>query len=187
MNRYDFFPKLINENNYKIGIEIGVFWGEFSEHLLKNTNIITLYGLDIYRNVGEIERITKQYSGRFVFIDGRSPEYSKKFEDNFFDFIYIDAQHTYEAVKTDLESWYPKLKKNGLLFGDDYLLAHDHTESKFGVVEAVNEFCENKNIEFFVTGLESTKIEDKIQFAKDKWITFPDELYNPQWWFIKNE
>ena len=42
------------------------------------------------------------------------------FEDNFFDYIYIDAEHTFKAVTKDLEVWYPKLKKNGTLFGDDY-------------------------------------------------------------------
>ena len=34
-----------------------------------------------------------------------------KFEDNSIDFIYIDADHTYESVKQDLELYLPKLKK----------------------------------------------------------------------------
>ena len=49
-----------------------------------------------------------------------SLEASSSYEDNFFDYIYIDAEHTYQAVSKDLEFWYPKLKKNGTLFGDDY-------------------------------------------------------------------
>ena len=39
-----------------------------------------------------------------------------------FDFIYIDADHSYEACKLDLESYWPKLKQGGIMMGDDYTL-----------------------------------------------------------------
>jgi hypothetical protein len=42
-----------------------------------------------------------------------------KFEDNFFDYIMVDGAHEYEAVKSDVENWWPKLKSNGVMFGDD--------------------------------------------------------------------
>jgi len=45
---------------------------------------------------------------------------SQKFEDNYFDVIFIDADHEYEGVKHDLLSWYPKLKSGGILSGHDY-------------------------------------------------------------------
>ena len=44
---------------------------------------------------------------------------SLNYKDNYFDYIYIDGEHTYEAVTKDLECWFPKLKNKGLLFGDD--------------------------------------------------------------------
>lgn len=70
-----------------------------------------------------------------------SHEAASHFPDEFFDLIYIDADHTYEGCKRDLETWYPKLKPGKFLTGDDYT---EHrtpvTGVRFGVVRAVNEF-----------------------------------------------
>ena len=41
-------------------------------------------------------------------------------DDKKFDFIYIDASHDYESVKKDILNWYPKVKINGYIGGDDY-------------------------------------------------------------------
>ena len=54
-----------------------------------------------------------------------------KFEDKYFDFIYIDASHEYEDVKKDIELYLPKTKH---LIG-----GHDYQPEWPGVVKAVNE------------------------------------------------
>lgn len=36
------------------------------------------------------------------------------------DYLYVDADHTYDTVTSDLECWWPRLKVGGLLAGDDY-------------------------------------------------------------------
>lgn len=36
------------------------------------------------------------------------------------DFLYVDADHSYQSVITDLEMWWPLLRKGGLICGDDY-------------------------------------------------------------------
>jgi predicted O-methyltransferase YrrM len=43
-----------------------------------------------------------------------------KFEDEFFDIIYIDGNHTYEAVAKDIELWSPKIKRGGFVLGHDF-------------------------------------------------------------------
>ena len=64
------------------------------------------------------------------------------------DFIYIDGNHSYEGVKTDIELYYPKLRKGGLLMGDDYhpepiqTLNFGGEDMVFGVKKAVDEFAE---------------------------------------------
>jgi len=54
--------------------------------------------------------------------------------DNRFDFVFIDADHTYEGVKADIENWKPKVRPGGMVIG------HDYNPRDFpGVVKAVNE------------------------------------------------
>jgi len=47
-------------------------------------------------------------------------EGSKYYDDESLDFVFIDASHDYESVKKDLHSWYPKIKKGGIISGHDY-------------------------------------------------------------------
>lgn len=43
-----------------------------------------------------------------------------EFKDESVDFCFIDACHAYEAVKKDLDAWWPKIKKGGVFAGHDY-------------------------------------------------------------------
>jgi len=49
-----------------------------------------------------------------------STDAAKLYEDKSLDFIFIDADHTYESVKQDIISWRPKLKDEGIMAGHDY-------------------------------------------------------------------
>lgn len=70
---------------------------------------------------------------------------AKTFPDEYFDLIYVDADHSYEGCKKDLEAWWPKLKKGGFFIGDDYTNKRaKYTGVVFGVVKAVDEFAKDK-------------------------------------------
>lgn len=72
-----------------------------------------------------------------------SDEAAKNFPDEYFDLIYIDADHSYEGVKKDLEAWWPKVKKGKFFTGDDYSEQHAPvTGMEFEVIRAVDEFAE---------------------------------------------
>lgn len=73
---------------------------------------------------------------------------AKHFPDNYFDLIYIDADHTYEGCRRDLEEWYPKVKKGGFFLGDDYVNNHisPNTGVVFKVAKAVTEFAKKHNL-----------------------------------------
>jgi predicted O-methyltransferase YrrM len=66
-------------------------------------------------------------------IKATSKTASKKFADESLDVVFIDLTHTYEAVKEDIALWLPKVKKGGILAGDDY------NENWPGVIQAVDE------------------------------------------------
>lgn len=52
-----------------------------------------------------------------------------------FDMIFLDAMHTYEDVKADIERWYPRLREGGTF------AAHDYGHGDFpGVKQAIDEW-----------------------------------------------
>lgn len=62
-----------------------------------------------------------------------------QFQDNNFDFVFIDGAHDYETVKKDLEAYWPKVKTGGWFAGDDY------RSKKFpGLATAVNEWAKKE-------------------------------------------
>ena len=83
------------------------------------------------------------------------------FDDASLDFVYIDADHSYEAVKADLQAWWPKVKSGGVMSGDDYETYYD----SWGVIQAVDEFAADNNLTLNVQSEE--------------------ESHTRQWWFTK--
>lgn len=66
-------------------------------------------------------------------IRGDSGGSAEQFEDESIDFLFLDADHVYDRVKSDIEAWLPKIKIGGIIAGHDYCEAHD------GVIQAVDE------------------------------------------------
>lgn len=62
-----------------------------------------------------------------------SLEAAKLVPDDFFDFVFLDADHSYAAVKADIAAWRPKVEPGGWLCG------HDYGKVQYGVTEAVDE------------------------------------------------
>jgi FkbM family methyltransferase len=64
---------------------------------------------------------------------------AKNYEDHSLDFVFIDAAHDYESVTKDLQSWFPKIKKEGIIAGHAY-------HFNVGVYPAVNDFFKDYQI-----------------------------------------
>ena len=161
------------------GVEIGVLKGDYSKIILERWHRGTLYLVDTWRHLSEyidmngqddqyhynclIETCNniKPWQDRTHIIRMDSIKSAHLFPDEYFDFIYIDADHSYEGVAKDLEAWWPKIKKGGLFCGDDYipddgdiwLIVGDKQEyaGKFGVRKAVNEFITTKDLVLYET------------------------------------
>ena len=121
--------------------EIGVWTGDFSDQILSMTLPRELHLIDpwsfqpIYPNrwygggaaksQADMDGIHQSVVRRFqgcpnVWVHRlESHRAAEQFATATFDWVYIDANHCYEAVKQDLATWLPKLKPNGLLTGDD--------------------------------------------------------------------
>lgn len=74
-------------------------------------------------------------------INEKSEDASARFPNDFFDFVFIDANHNYENVKSDIIHWLPKVKYKGILAG------HDYCSGWPGVIKAVEELLPNKKRE----------------------------------------
>jgi hypothetical protein len=65
---------------------------------------------------------------------------AREFPDRYFDFVYIDANHTYEYVLQDLLDFAPKVKDDGLIMGHDFFEGAVSREYHYGVIDAVQRF-----------------------------------------------
>lgn len=81
----------------------------------------------------------KPLEGHYRAVRLESVEAAATYEDNSLDFVFIDADHTYDAVKSDILAWLPKIKINGIISGHDY----DHPPVKQAVHELLDVFGVN--------------------------------------------
>jgi hypothetical protein len=70
------------------------------------------------------------------------------FPERYFDWIYIDADHSYEGVCRDIDPAKRALKPAGLLVFNDYIFYSHNELGPYGVVQAVNELCVKDEWEF---------------------------------------
>lgn len=66
------------------------------------------------------EANTAMFADKRRVIRGYSHLVANDFPAEYFDWLYIDALHTYDAVINDLTAWWPLAKKGGLVSGDDF-------------------------------------------------------------------
>lgn len=143
------------------GAEIGVADGSHAEDILNYLDLEKFYLIDPYQVYEEGDYkfsdqtyFDKQYKNLKIkfknynnveILRKTSKEAVNEIPNKTLDFVYIDGNHQFEEVYEDLNLWFPKIKDNGFLCGDDY----GKYLSGQGVFFAVNKFVrENKLILF---------------------------------------
>jgi hypothetical protein len=63
------------------------------------------------------------------------------FQDDYFDWIYIDTDHSHKTTLEELLKYASKVKKDGIIAGHDYSMGNWVRSYRYGVIEAVHEFC----------------------------------------------
>lgn len=132
-----------------VGAEIGSLLGFNASSMLKHLPTLNkLYLVDNNTDEGLIVLKNKfMTNSKVVIVESDSVAAASKFDDQSLDYVYIDADHSYEAVKADIEAWLPKIKPDGIICGHDYF---EHEE--FGVIKAVNEIFKTKSV--YVEGID---------------------------------
>lgn len=141
------------QEHYKTGIgaEVGTHAGVFAKILSEDWTGIILC-IDIFREPGLLSSAYKNLKDlpSCKIMKGRSIDVAKTIPDKSLDWVYIDAEHDYKNVKADINAWFPKVRKGGIVSGHDYLKYHVH-DYEFGVIEAVDEFCKENNYSIKLT------------------------------------
>lgn len=120
--------------------EIGVFRGDYSAVIIRDLSPTYLLLVDAWRSFPQAEytdilnnktdkqwlELARKVKRRFsdnpavCFRRALSVEASVKTPDGSLDFIYIDANHSYDGCLSDLKAWYPKLRDGGVMAGHDW-------------------------------------------------------------------
>ena len=151
--------------------EVGVFHGHFSEKLLSVLKPTTLHLLDTFNTHDHISEkfsafqhlnyVSKRFEeqieeGQVVIHQGISWDELAKLDGCSLDYIYIDADHTYESVKKDIKASIPKMRPGSIIHFNDYTNAYG-----YGVLEAINEFLEESpNISLIGMSLDRSGYHD---------------------------
>jgi predicted O-methyltransferase YrrM len=157
---YGIIPHLAQSISAKKIVEIGVAYGYHADFICTTLPEVTYVGVDPYKANYDLNDIfcddvkklfkendsqramdrlfatvsdnLKAFNSRATIKRGLSWEIADQIDDGSVDLVYIDGDHTYEAVLKDLNAWVPKIKKGGIVCGDDIGWP--------GVKKAVDEF-----------------------------------------------
>jgi predicted O-methyltransferase YrrM len=176
----------IEEEGLKTGMEIGVQRGYSAKRLLLDwKSCERFYLVDLWKqqenyadsaNVGnedqqqiflEAQERLRPWVNKTIFLPMPSAAAAPKIRDEELDFIYIDARHDFCGVKEDMELYWPKLKKGGIMAGHDYVTApeaatiseglenwsicEDGTKHEGAVKGAVTAFAQAHQLQVLVT------------------------------------
>ena len=142
-------------------MELGVDKGDFSETILSITDPNQLFLVDIWESERYSEEKYAKIKEKFKtedevsIIRERSEVALKDFDDDFFDWVYIDTTHSYEQTSEELEISRRKVKQGGVIAGHDYCVGNVSKRLPYGVISAVHEFCVRENWEMAHLSLET--------------------------------
>jgi len=139
--------------------EVGTQYGYFAEQIMAIAKPKKLHLLDYNFDLFKAEISKKQKSlvqegienGTVELHEGDSSTSLSSFPNEYFDWIYIDADHAYQGVCKDIQQGYTKVKPAGMMVFNDYTNWSVCEVMPYGVAKAVNEFCiaNNWEIVFF--------------------------------------
>lgn len=153
--------KLLPKNG--VVAEIGVDKGEFSEKIMDMTSPKKLHLIDNWNCERYHEGLKKDVEAKFgkeitsdkIEINfGLSTEVVGSFPENYFDWIYIDTDHTYKTTLSELRLYSRKIKPEGIIAGHDFMPGNITGIVLYGVTQAVKQFCNEEDWELIYLSIE---------------------------------
>ena len=149
--------ELFRDSSFKKGAEIGVAGGKFSKFMHDTIPDLELLSVDDYiphrihpekrmRYYREAKKRLFRYVGNTL-VRSDSIEAALKVPDESLDFVYIDADHTFNGVAPDICIWAKKVRKGGIVSGHDYVKG----KRTYGVIDAVDMYVKHNKKELFLT------------------------------------
>ena len=181
---------LLSELNFKVGVEVGVECGLYSEVLCRNNPQMKIYGVDPWESLeacikNSPKRRTDNHSSQktcdryyesamrrlapypnSIILKEYSVDAVKRFEDKSLDFVYIDANHDYSFVIDDITWWSKKVRKGGIVSGHDYYNTSSSSKVTMQVKRAVNDYVKENGIKPLIIWGAHAVIPGMI---RDKW------------------
>jgi len=163
--------KLFGELNLNVGAEIGVERAAYTKVLAEANPHLKLYAIDAWRryrsyrdHVSQTQLDDFEAQSRAAMagypkcelIKGWSTDVALDFPHGSLDFVYIDANHTFDYVMEDLICWGRRVRSGGIIAG------HDFARHKgVWVVQAVHMYAYANNITTWFTTTESDPLRQR--------------------------
>lgn len=152
--------KLFSELGFKAGAEVGVERGIFAEQICQDNPGVKLYCIDPweiysecseYNNQDKLSQYCNEANNRLApynceFIKKYSLDAIKDFSPESLDFVYIDANHRFDFVMSDIIEWSKIVKPGGIVSGHDYQADNVSHTIKYDVREATNAYADAHQI-----------------------------------------
>lgn len=138
MMRWQWISELCVKHGWKVGAELGVASGGCTGHLLDRKGEFFVPGLRMiavdvwapttpayagyrhdHNHVKFMERVLAFDDGACTVIRDMTVDAALKLSEEV-DFVFIDADHTYRGVLSDIQAWRPKVR--GAVLGHDWVL-----------------------------------------------------------------
>lgn len=140
-------------------VEIGVLKGDTSRLILENSTC-KVFGVDpiipdsmnqhLIGDLNRIESLVNEYKGRYIFINDFSYNAVKSWAEPI-DYIFIDGDHNYEAVKKDYEDWLPFVKTDGVIAFHDSSANRGGPDYWPGPSQLADELIHDSRLEYLET------------------------------------
>lgn len=157
MKRWDVVGDICEARGYRFGAELGVKEGRFTQALLSRFPDMRMIAVDLWQPRPEVkgegaetytgwdfDAIKSEFDGRIAPFANRCTvlqtstvdAVSEMGDEDLLDFVFIDAEHTYEGVSADIAAWRGLVRDGGMICGHDF--SHKWPGVQRAVLESFN-------------------------------------------------